>query len=87
VPRYCCASCRQTAYLKRRITPMGLLAEDIATAKVRAIIRTEIWKALDELGFRPPPIPPPRLRRAKPTQLQIVGEAPRDKAGEPMKGR
>ena len=66
---------------------MGLLAEDIATAKVRAIIRTEIWKALHELGFSPPPMPPPRLSRAKPTQLQIVGEAPRDKPGEPTKDR
>ena len=47
VPTYCGQSCKQRAYLNRRLSgPMQLLAQDIATAKVRAIIRSEIWDVL-----------------------------------------
>jgi hypothetical protein len=67
VPRYCSNSCRQTAYLERRLTPMAMLAEDIATARVRALIRTELWSLLRELGLvpgsQPPPPPEPKPRK------------------------
>ena len=44
IPRYCSGSCRQTAHLRRRnISPMTLLAEDLATERVRGVIREEVW--------------------------------------------
>jgi hypothetical protein len=67
LPHYCSASCRQTAYLGRRnSTPMTRLAEDIATVKVRALVRAEVWSVLREAGLvaGPPPSPPkPRKPR------------------------
>ena len=78
VPTFCGQSCKQRAYLKRRrVGPMELLAQDIATVKVRAVIRDEIWKILTQAGLvggnLPPP--PPKPRRA---QLRVIDTASDD---------
>jgi hypothetical protein len=40
LPLYCSDTCRQMAYQKRRYQgPMELVAQDIATNRVRAVIR------------------------------------------------
>jgi hypothetical protein len=77
----CSRSCRQRAYERRkwrRPTAMVALAEDIATIKVRTMIRQEVWTFLREAGLvtdpKPPspPRPRPQLRVVKPSD----GEAP-----------
>ena len=75
VPAYCGQSCKQRAYLKRRrVGPMELLAQDLATARVRAVIRDEIWKILMQAGLvdGDPPPPAESSRRMRP-QFRIVG--------------
>jgi hypothetical protein len=51
-----------------------LLARDLATAKVRAFIRAEIWSLLEAAGLiapnQPPPLPP--KTRRKPAYLRVV---------------
>ena len=55
VPSYCSQTCKQVAYLKRRHRgPMELLAQDIATMRVRAVIRKEVMYCLEQLGLVTP---------------------------------
>ncbi len=79
VPTYCGHACRQKAYMKRRLTgPMVLLSQDIATAKVRDIIRDEVRIFLVLAGLlprSPPPLPPPDKTKRKKPQLRIVRES------------
>ena len=44
---------------------MTLLAEDLATERVRGVIREEVWAALRQLGLAPKS-PPPEPRPPKP---------------------
>ena len=81
VPKFCSPTCRQLAYEKRkwqRPTPVELLAQDIATARVRDFIRAEVWTALQMFGVVPknesPPLSPPKSQR--PTQLRVVKPQP-----------
>jgi hypothetical protein len=75
LPLYCSRRCRQLAYERRRHTgPMVALAQDIATAKVRDVIREEVLSLLSQIGLMPPKSPPPprtRATREKP-KLRIV---------------
>ena len=78
IPTYCSQACKQEAYLKRRhCGPMELLAQDIATVRVRAVIREELMYCLARLGFvspgTPPPSPPSKPK-AKATTLRVVGQ-------------
>jgi hypothetical protein len=52
---------------------MELLAQDIATMKVRGILRQEIWAVLKEVGLvtQPEP-PPPRPKRDQTRHLRLV---------------
>jgi hypothetical protein len=75
IPTYCSQACKQEAYLKRRHRgPMELLAQDIATVRVRAVIRQEVMYCLTQLGLVSPGTPPPSKPKAKATALRIVGE-------------
>jgi hypothetical protein len=70
LPLYC-RKHRQAVYLERRHAgPMVVLAQDIATAKIRDVIRTEVWRALSEWGFNVPP-PPEKKRKHN---LRIVSD-------------
>ena len=80
VPTFCGQGCKQRAYLKRRrVGPMELLAQDLATARVRAVIRDEIWKILTQAGLVGGDLPPPptKPRRAGP-QLRVIDTAADD---------
>src|ERR1700752_4239898 len=76
LPLYCCDSCRQLAYQKRRYTgPMELLAQDIATMPVREVIRREVWDILVQLGIAPknvPPPPKPKGPKGKQPELHVI---------------
>ena len=75
IPTYCRQTCKQQAYLKRRYRgPMELLAQDIATVRVSAVIRQEVMHCLALLGLVSPGTPPPSKPRAKTTALRIVGD-------------
>lgn len=57
-PLYCCASCRQRAYERRRLEkefaqliPMRLLHADIESVQNRDSIRAVVVDVLRELGF------------------------------------
>ena len=74
LPSYCSPTCKQRAYLRRKYRgPMELLAQDIATMKVRGILRQEIWAVLKEVGLvtQPEP-PPPRPKRDQTRHLRLV---------------
>jgi hypothetical protein len=76
IPTYCGQGCKQRAYLNRRLSgPMVLLAQDIATVKVRDLIRREVWDILLKTnlvhGSPPPPDRPTRKRPA----LRIVHDS------------
>jgi hypothetical protein len=75
IPTYCSQACRQEAYLKRRHRgPMELLAQDIGTVHVRAVIRQEVMYCLAELGLVSPRTPPPPKPKAKVPALRIVAD-------------
>src|SRR5215470_18734402 len=66
--RFCSRSCRQRAYEQRKLSrphPIELLARDIATARVQAVIRQIVREILLEAGFDlgPPPTKPKALGR------------------------
>ena len=78
VPRFCSPACRQRAYERRkwqRPGPVELLAQDIATVKVRDFIRAEIWSLLQAAGLvspsQTPPLMPPRARQRS-THLRLI---------------
>jgi hypothetical protein len=74
LPVFCCQTCRQRAYERRkwkRPHAVEALADDIATARVRDVIRHEIWMALRELGLIDEPEPPPQSPRPRP-MLRLV---------------
>jgi hypothetical protein len=73
VPHYCSHSCRQTAYLARRVIPRTLLAEDLSTAKVRALIREEVWLELRQAGLVSEPPPPQPKKPSKPRFRLVPG--------------
>jgi hypothetical protein len=76
VPTYCGQPCKQRAYKKRQLSsPMVLLSQDIATMKVREIIRREIWDILTRAGLvsGSPPLPD-KPKREKP-RLRIVPDS------------
>src|SRR5215813_6008171 len=61
-PTFCSRSCRQRAYEQRKWSrphPVELLARDIASVRVRDVIR----QALLGAGINPPPPPEPKRRR------------------------
>ena len=74
VPTFCGQGCKQRAYLKRRrVGPMELLARDIATVQVRAVIRDEIWKLLRQAGLVGGDLPPaPTKPRRSGPQLRVI---------------
>jgi hypothetical protein len=69
VPKFCSRNCRQRAYEHNRalgptMVPMSILARDLDTAHVRAVIRDEIRTVLREMGWGIPPTPPsPKPKR------------------------
>ena len=73
LPLYC-RGCRQQAYERRRHGGVRMmLAQDIATAKIREVLRKEVVLVLTQLGLitNPPPAPP-SPPRPKPRHLQMV---------------
>jgi hypothetical protein len=82
VPEFCSQSCRQRAHERRkwqRPKPVELLAQDVATMRVRNLLRAEIWAVLQEVGLINSkwPVPPiPRIPRRAP-KLRLV-EGPTD---------
>jgi hypothetical protein len=55
--------------------PAALLAEDIATMKLRGLIRAEVWSLLCTAGLVSGPIPPPEPKPRgpkKPNHLHVV---------------
>jgi hypothetical protein len=78
LPLYCSGTCRQLAYQQRRHSgPMLLLAQDIATYKVRSVIRQEYWRLPCEAGLvgGDPPRPKPAPHDKKPGHLRLVPPA------------
>src|SRR5262245_12592041 len=72
IPLYCDHTCRQLAYQKRRHSePMVMLAQDIATTKVRDVIRAEIWEILRQVGLVAAGLPPPPEKK-RPTHLRLI---------------
>jgi hypothetical protein len=77
LPSYCSAMCKQRAYLMRKYRgPMESLAQDLATMRVRGILRQEIWAVLKECGLVSEPEPPPRPgpKRDQTGHLRLVEE-------------
>jgi hypothetical protein len=64
--------------------PVELLAQDIATIRIRDIIKDEARSALQTLGLvvnsQPPPFPP---KRQKPAHLRLVEPQPDDSTSLP----
>jgi hypothetical protein len=85
VPKYCCQSCKQEAYLRRRFRPpLGLLVErDLANIELREIIRTTLIDILVEQGLLKSNLPPPNRHKPKPKKpnLRLV-ENHDDPAGD-----
>jgi hypothetical protein len=80
VPKFCSPTCRQLSYQQRKWqkpTALALLADDIATVKVRAFIRAEIWSALQAAGLVAPNQPPPSLypKRQPRRHLRLVEQS------------
>src|SRR5437764_11255976 len=75
-PKFCGASCRQAAYLARKVNrlhPVTLLAADLSHVHVREFLRREIWNLLQETGLVSAPEPPPmRRRRGSEPDLRLV---------------
>jgi hypothetical protein len=74
LPVFCCQTCRQRAYERRKWSrphAVEALAKDIATVRVRAVIRQEIWAALRELGLVDAAEPPPQSPSRRPA-LRLV---------------
>jgi len=71
-PTFCSRSCRQRAYEQRKWSrphPVELLARDIASVRVRDMIRQEIRQILLDAGITLPPPPPEPKRRGPPLRL------------------
>src|SRR5262249_50314555 len=71
-PTFCSRSCRQRAYEQRKWSrphPVELLARDIASVRVRSVIRQEIRQALLGAGVILPPPPPEPKRTRHPLPL------------------
>jgi hypothetical protein len=86
IPTYCGQSCKQQAYESRRHRgPMRLLAEDIATASVRGLIRSEIWNVLAEMGLvkRTPPALAKQTATKTPLRLVKNDEPGLDQQSQP----
>src|SRR5215472_16012249 len=72
--KFCSRSCSQRAYEHHKWSrphPVELLARDLATVQVRALIRRTVREVLQEEGIitTPPPLPKPKRRSA---HLRIV---------------
>ena len=81
MPKFCSPTCRQLAYERRkwqRPTAVELLAKDIATNNIRAIIRAEVWTVLQMAGVVSPNQPPPLSpsKHQPPTHLRVVKPQP-----------
>ncbi len=75
VPTYCGQSCKQLAYKKRQFAgPLVLLSQDIATMKVRDIIRREVWDLLVRAGVVSGSPPPPDTPKSEKPHLRIVSD-------------
>jgi hypothetical protein len=74
LPLYCSQRCRQTVYEQRKYSgPMVMLAQDLATAKVRDAIRAEVLSVLTRAGFDiPPPPTRPRPKKTRATHLRVI---------------
>jgi len=57
---------------------MELLAQDIATVRVRAVIREEVWKMLTQAGLVGGGLPPSPTKPRRP-QLRVIGTASGDR--------
>jgi hypothetical protein len=79
VAAFCSTSCKQRAYEQRkwkRPHAVEALAQDVATMKVRAYVRAEIWAVLQELGLAPKQaLPPPLPTKKRKPALRIVTNA------------
>jgi hypothetical protein len=86
IPTYCGQACKQLAYESRRHRgPMRLLAEDIATASVRGLIRSELLEILIEIGVvdRTPPASARRTTTKAPLRLVKNDEPGLDQQSQP----
>jgi len=68
LPRFCCQTCRQRAYERRkwsRPTLVQAAVQDLAQAQLTAVVRAEIWSFLRQAGIvnGPPPATSTKPRR------------------------
>jgi len=69
VPKFCSRTCRQHSYEQHkwaRPTLIELLAQDIASVRVRDVIRAEILSILNQAGLVPEPTPPSAHNKTSP---------------------
>ena len=81
VPKYCCQSCKQEAYLTRRLQPvlpisLRLLSHDLASIELKEIIRTTLMELLVQQGL----VPQPTKNKSAPPKpsLRLVENEPAD---------
>ena len=76
VPVFCSATCRQRAYEQRRHgrpALVELLARDLATVKVKDIIRAIVREELIRAGILPQGTPPPTKPKPPRAHLKLIG--------------
>src|SRR5258708_2119107 len=75
IPVFCSAACRQRAYEQRkhgRPAPVELFARDLATVKVRDVIRAIIIEELIKAGLLPPGTPPPTKPNPQRAHFKVI---------------
>jgi hypothetical protein len=72
VPKYCSQSCKQEGYLRRRFrSPLELVARDLASIELRAVIWTTIMDILVQQGLVKSNLPPPTMHKPKPEKPNL----------------
>ncbi len=81
LPQFCCQTCRQRAYEKRkwgRPTVVEALAFDLAHSKIKAALRGEIWSLLQQVGLVEEASPPPITKPRRTPDLKLIKGGPDD---------
>ena len=79
VPEFCSQTCRQRAYEQRkwaRPAAVEMVARDLATAKVREVVRSEAWHLLRQMGLVVAAEPPPTPKKPRKPTLRLVKPEP-----------